>query len=202
MRMRCFSNLAVPALIFFAIAAVLAQKEQRYSSLRVDDKGQLHIFTDSGREIGPARIKSQVSFGKPAISPDHLMVGWTWSTTMPMRSGFRMVRLPVTSCYFATDEFCNSSTRTNCFGIGNSWRVANGWHTPTGLCMGIRPNACCVMFNPDASLSGGFSTRKLNFPRGLAESAATGAERTVHYTLSKCLKPPVPRSMNEKSMKL
>jgi hypothetical protein len=77
MRLRLFSALALSVLSLVAISAGVAQKEQRYSSLQVDAKGQLHIFTDSGREIVPARIKSQVSFGKPAISPDHLMVGWT-----------------------------------------------------------------------------------------------------------------------------
>jgi hypothetical protein len=202
MRLRLFSALALPVLSLVAISAVGAQKEQRYSSLQVDAKGQLHIFTDSGREIVPARIKSQVSFGKPAISPDHLMVGW-----MVEYDDSDAIGVPYDSIAGDLVLFCNGQVvqRFHAEQLLWDWKFVeggNGWHTPRGLCMGIRPNACCVMFNPDASLSGGFSTRKLNFPRGLAESDATAPESTVHYTLSKCLKPPVPRSMNEKSMKL
>lgn len=44
--------------------------------MRVDDAGQIHILTDTGQEITPARLKSQVSFGAPAVSPDGSTVGW------------------------------------------------------------------------------------------------------------------------------
>ena len=47
-----------------------------YRSVTVDSTGQLHIVLDLGGEILPPKMRGQVSFGDPAVSPDHRTVGW------------------------------------------------------------------------------------------------------------------------------
>ncbi len=76
MKMRPVQLFALPILLLAAIPLGAGQKRQEYSSLRVDSTGQLHILTDSGREIIPPKIKYQVAFGEAEISPDHVTVGW------------------------------------------------------------------------------------------------------------------------------
>ena len=47
-----------------------------YRSVSVDERGQLHIVLDSGKEILPRKTRGQVSFDSPLISPDYRTVGW------------------------------------------------------------------------------------------------------------------------------
>jgi hypothetical protein len=47
-----------------------------YTSATVDSAGQLHIVLNSGKEILPAKLKGQVAFDSPALSPDGRTVGW------------------------------------------------------------------------------------------------------------------------------
>jgi len=49
---------------------------QRYSSVTIDGKRQLHIVMATGREVIPPREKGQVAYGKVSISTDHTTVGW------------------------------------------------------------------------------------------------------------------------------
>jgi hypothetical protein len=76
MTMRTCSTLLISAFSLLAISVSVAQNAHRYSSVRIDDMGQLHIMTEEGREITPLRTASQVSFGSPALSPDRRTVGW------------------------------------------------------------------------------------------------------------------------------
>ena len=87
MKTRVLFCFLISALFLAAICGAVAQKDDRYSSLHVDQKGQLHILTDSGREITPAKMKSQVSFGIPAISPDRFTVGWELEYDDPGAAG-------------------------------------------------------------------------------------------------------------------
>ena len=49
---------------------------ETYQSAVVDASGQLHITTDSGKELMPRKLPDQLSFEDPKISPDHQTVGW------------------------------------------------------------------------------------------------------------------------------
>jgi len=60
---------------FLAALALLAGGPA-YRSVSVDESGQLHIVLDSGKEVLPRKIREQVSFGAPLVSPDRRAVGW------------------------------------------------------------------------------------------------------------------------------
>ncbi len=47
-----------------------------YDGVRLDDSGQLHIKVLNGKEVLAPRLPHQTQFGAPAISPDHVSVGW------------------------------------------------------------------------------------------------------------------------------
>jgi len=42
----------------------------------IDDAGQLHITLANGKEVMPPTLEGQTAFESPAISADHLTVGW------------------------------------------------------------------------------------------------------------------------------
>jgi hypothetical protein len=53
-----------------------ASQTLSYESVRLDDSGQLHIKPANGKEAMAPRLPHQSRFGAPAISPDHISVGW------------------------------------------------------------------------------------------------------------------------------
>jgi hypothetical protein len=52
------------------------QAGQRYSSVTIDGKRQLHIVMATRREVIPPRERGQIGYGKVSISSDHMTVGW------------------------------------------------------------------------------------------------------------------------------
>lgn len=63
-------------LMIASMSPFVGKKAEMYVSQRVDSAGELHISTDSGRDIVAQREKGQVAFGDPAISPDGRSVVW------------------------------------------------------------------------------------------------------------------------------
>lgn len=47
-----------------------------FASAEVDAQGQLHIRTNDGKDITPAKDPTQVGFDKPAVSQDKHSVAW------------------------------------------------------------------------------------------------------------------------------
>lgn len=47
-----------------------------YNSVRLDDSGQLYIKAADAEEVLAPQLPHQARFGAPAISPDHITVGW------------------------------------------------------------------------------------------------------------------------------
>ena len=62
--------------LFLLAALTLGAGGPNYHSVSVDQTGRLHIVLDSGKEILPPKLRGQVSFGDPVISPDRRTVGW------------------------------------------------------------------------------------------------------------------------------
>jgi len=65
----------IPAVLLLC-ALTATSADSSYRSVSIDSSGRLQIELDSGSVIKPARLKGQVAFGNPAISPDHRTVGW------------------------------------------------------------------------------------------------------------------------------
>jgi len=65
-----------------------------YSSVSVDQSGQLHIVLDSGREILPQKTPGQVSFDNPMISPDGRTVGWLVMYPDPTITYYQGAQIP------------------------------------------------------------------------------------------------------------
>lgn len=63
---------------FMALLLLRAAPSQRltYERVRLDDSGQLHIKPVNGKETLAPRLPHQSQFGVPALSPDHMSVGW------------------------------------------------------------------------------------------------------------------------------
>src|SRR5438270_7739555 len=64
--------------LLLALVATIAPRvlAAEYRSASVDQRGQLHIVLDNGKEILPPKIRDQSAFGSPSISPDGRTVGW------------------------------------------------------------------------------------------------------------------------------
>jgi len=99
----------LPLLLSLTLPALAAD----YQSVRVDGKGQLHIVPGSGKEILPAKISGQVSFGDAAISPDGRTVGWlilypdptvTYYKGAELAGGLALYRAGRVVHVFRTDE--------------------------------------------------------------------------------------------------
>lgn len=73
----CKSYIRLISLLLLPLAAlVFAASGEKYKSASVDQSGQLHILLDSGKEVLPNKIKGQVSFNNPKLSPDRRTIGW------------------------------------------------------------------------------------------------------------------------------
>ena len=79
----------------FLICALMSAAGSSYRSLSVDSAGRLQIELDTGGVIKPARLKDQVAFGAPEISPDHRTVGWLAMYRYPSPPGTGYVREPI-----------------------------------------------------------------------------------------------------------
>lgn len=82
-------------LVFLVAFSMLSSAVPGYRSASVDSAGRLHIVLDSGKEILPPKIRDQVSFGDPAISPDRRTVGWLVLYPYPNPPGAAYVRNPI-----------------------------------------------------------------------------------------------------------
>jgi hypothetical protein len=61
----------------FVMPSIHAYAETpQYRSVRIDEKGQLHILLSSGGQILPPKLTDQVAFSDPLLSGDHRTVGW------------------------------------------------------------------------------------------------------------------------------
>lgn len=70
-------RLLATLLAFLAASNFLVQAEtQRYRSVRLDERGQLHLVLSSGREFLPRKLPDQVAFTQPLLSQNHRTVGW------------------------------------------------------------------------------------------------------------------------------
>jgi hypothetical protein len=118
MKTRSFISFVILAAALSALSALVAQKEEIYSSLQVDDKGQLHILTDSGRDITPAKMESQVSGVQPFPRIIRRLGGLS-STKIPLRPVFCPIRLPVIWFYSAKGMLFVAFARSRCFGTGS-----------------------------------------------------------------------------------
>lgn len=58
------------------VARLSAAGQEKYSAEKIDSAGQLHILTESGRDITPVKMKDQVAFGAVEISPDRRTIAW------------------------------------------------------------------------------------------------------------------------------
>ena len=79
-------------LVFFVAVAIAAPATPSYRSVAVDSAGRLHIVLDSGKEFLPPKMRRQVSFGDPAISPDRRTVGWLVLYPYPNPPGAKHLR--------------------------------------------------------------------------------------------------------------
>jgi hypothetical protein len=66
-----------------------------YRSVAVDSAGRLHIVLESGAEVRPPKLRGQVSFGDPAISPDRRTAGWLVLYPYPGPQGASYRRDPI-----------------------------------------------------------------------------------------------------------
>src|SRR5436305_1417318 len=82
-------------LAYFLTVLTAASAGPRYRSVSVDSAGRLQIELDSGAAIQPPMLQGQVSFGHPAISPDHRTVGWLVMYPYPSPPGSNYVREPI-----------------------------------------------------------------------------------------------------------
>jgi hypothetical protein len=62
--------------ILVLCAAAALPADSGYRSVSVDTDGQLHIVTNSGKEILPPKLRDQIAFGDPRIAPDGRTAGW------------------------------------------------------------------------------------------------------------------------------
>ena len=60
----------------FLAALPLLAAAATYTSVSVDGRAQLHIFTSTGGEMQPKKSPDQTGFDSPLISPDRHTVGW------------------------------------------------------------------------------------------------------------------------------
>jgi hypothetical protein len=67
----------------FLCALTVVSSGSSYHSVSVDSAKRLQIELDSGRVIKLVRLKGQVAFGDPAVSPDHRTVGWLVIRAIP-----------------------------------------------------------------------------------------------------------------------
>jgi hypothetical protein len=58
------------------LAFALFAADPLYRSVSLDRDGQLHIVLDSGKEVLAPKLKGQMAFDDPYISPDRRTVGW------------------------------------------------------------------------------------------------------------------------------
>lgn len=58
------------------LSAALLAADPTYSSVFVDDTGQLHIVPESGQELLPKKIQGQVVFDSALMAPDSRTIGW------------------------------------------------------------------------------------------------------------------------------
>jgi hypothetical protein len=82
-------------LAFFLTVLTVDSADPSYRSVSVDSAGRLHIELDSGVVIQPPMLQGQVSFGDPAISPDHQTVGWLVMYPYPSAPGAKYVPEPI-----------------------------------------------------------------------------------------------------------
>lgn len=68
-------------------APTLCASDPAYRSVSVDDAGQLHIVSESGKEIRPKKTQGQVSFNAALISADFRTVGWLVMYPFPVPPG-------------------------------------------------------------------------------------------------------------------
>jgi hypothetical protein len=64
------------AVLFVVVVTAASTGRLHYESVRLDDTGQLHIKAADTKELLAPRLPHQARFGEPAISPDHLTIGW------------------------------------------------------------------------------------------------------------------------------
>ena len=62
--------------ILLVIGIPLIVGAAEYRSVSLDRNRQLHIVLESGKEILAPKVRGQLSFGDPVISPDRQTVGW------------------------------------------------------------------------------------------------------------------------------
>jgi hypothetical protein len=70
-------RLLAALLILFMMPSIHAYGQTpQYRSVLIDEKGQLHILLNSGRQILPPKLNLQIAFSDPLLSRDHRTVGW------------------------------------------------------------------------------------------------------------------------------
>lgn len=73
--------------ISLVLACALWAAGPLYRSATVDANGQLHIVLDSGREILAPKLKAQIAFDSPMLSPDRRTIGWLALYPEPYSAG-------------------------------------------------------------------------------------------------------------------
>ncbi len=177
------------------------QAGQRYSSVMIDGKRQLHIVmaTRAVKSFLQGREGSLDTAKYPSHQTTFLWGGW-WSIRIPAWLITR--ERPLQGSWFCSETggFFAGSWQTRCFGIGNFWMEGERWRTRSAQRMAEPPNVFCAMLSRERCWRNGRSIQRPHRRIGRGRSTSNHAQGL--HILSRCLKPPVATIISEKSSRL
>ena len=109
--------------LLLAAALPLSLRATEYRSVSVDQSGQLHIVLDSGKEILPPKVRGQVSFGDPVISPDRRTIGWLVMYPDPTITYYQGAEVPLKLIIYQAGRVLHTFTTEQVFW---DWQFQDG----------------------------------------------------------------------------